>query len=131
MTQRIVTYQKYLENNNALSVEEAEKIYCAIISQKIADDREFQQLFAGMQERAVSYAGYRAKWITLSQQEKMEIDEARSRHHDLFIKAKNDLVKYMYRNKMNIDWDDELGEDRKRIGDFACYMVFVMSLHAR
>ncbi len=129
--QGIITYEEYLKNENALSIEEAERIYKSIVNQEIADGREFQRLFAILQGRAVEYAGYRAKWLVMSQHEKMEIDETRSRHHDLFIKAKNDLVKYMYNNKMNIDWDDELGEERKRIGDFACYMVFLMSLHAR
>ena len=127
----LVTYQQYLEEENSLNLEAAEKIYMAIIKQAPVRDREFEKLFGTMQERAVTYAGYRAKWLTQSLQERLEVDETRSRHHDLFIKAKNDLVKYMYANKMDADWDDELGEARKRVGDFACYMVFLMSLHAR
>lgn len=126
-----VTYQEYLKEENSLTLEEAEKIYIAIINQAPAGDREFEKLFSTMQERAVTYAGYRAKWLTQTLQERLEVDETRSRHHDLFIKAKNDLAKYMYANKMNVDWEDDLGEPRKRVGDFACYMVFLMSLHAR
>ena len=127
----MVTYQDYLKEANSLTFEGAEKIYTAIVSQFQSGDRELERLFGTMQERAVNYAGYRAKWLLQTLHERLEIDETRSRHHDLFIKAKNDLVKYMYANKMNIDWADELGEERKKIGDFACYIVFVMSLNAR
>ena len=131
MENKMITYEEYLKADNALALDKAEKIYRAIVSQEANGDAEFRRLFATMQERAVSYAEYRAKWLTMSLAQRLEVDETRSRHHDLFIKAKNDLAKYMYSNKMNIDWEDELGEDRKRIGDFACYMVFLMSLHAR
>ena len=127
----LVTYQEYLKEEGALTVEAAEKIYLAIVNQVPVGDREFEKLFTTMQERAVTYAGYRAKWLTMSLQERLDADETRSRHHDLFIKAKNDLAKYMYANKMNVDWEDDLGEARKRVGDFACYMVFLMSIHAR
>lgn len=126
-----VTYQEFLKGADALSLEDAEKIYQAIIGCDLKHDREFERLFTVLQERAVIYVGYRAKWLNISLQERMEIDETRTRNHDLFIKAKNDLVKYMYEHKANVDWDDVLGENRKRIGDFACYMVFLMSLNAR
>ena len=127
----LVTYQDYLKEENSLTLEEAEKIYLAIVSQGQSKDREFERLFGILQERAVNYAGYRAKWLLQSLPERLEVDATRSRHHDLFIKAKNDLANYMYANKMKIDWADQLGDARKRIGDFACYMVFLMSLHAR
>ncbi len=127
----LVTYQEYLKEENSLTIEEAEKIYLAIMGQNPSRDREFERLFGILQERAVNYAEYRARWLLQSLHERLEADATRSRHHDLFIKAKNDLVNYMYANKMNTDWADELGDARKRIGDFACYMVFLMSLHAR
>lgn len=37
----------------------------------------------------------------------------------------------MYEHKLGNDWDDWLGEERKRIGDFACYVVLLQGLEAR
>lgn len=51
--------------------------------------------------------------------------------HNLVISAKNKLSVYMYEHKLGNDWDDLLGEERKRIGDFACYVVLLQGLDAR
>ena len=75
--------------------------------------------------------GIRATWFNLNFGERAAADADRTRKHDLFIKAKDKLAEYMYENKMNIDWDDELGAQRKRIGDFACYMVFLIAVSER
>ena len=45
--------------------------------------------------------------------------------------AENKLSVYMYEHKLGNDWDDWLGEERKRIGDFACYVVLLQGLEAR
>ena len=84
-----------------------------------------------MQKCAITYAGIRATWFNLNFGERAAADADRTRKHDLFINAKNKLAEYMYENKMNIDWDDELGTQRKRIGDFACYMVFLIAVSER
>lgn len=55
----------------------------------------------------------------------------RTRCHNLVISAKNKLSVYMYEHKLGNDWDDWLGEERKRIGDFACYVVLLQGLEAR
>lgn len=125
------SYEAYLEEAGVITFEECGKIYERMINAAPESDPEFDKLFENMLERAVIYAGYRQKWFSMNLRERLAMDEERSRNHDLFIRAKNDLAKYMYSKKLDIVWDDMLGEERKRIGDFGCYLTFLRSLQAR
>lgn len=128
----MVTYENNLKEPDSITIEECEIIYKDIVGQ-INDkkDGRAEQLFTEMQKCAITYAGIRANWFHLSFSERAAADADRTRKHDLFIKAKDRLAEYMYENKMNIDWDDKLGTQRKRIGDFACYMVFLIAVSER
>lgn len=128
----MVTYESNLKEPNSITLEECEKIYMDIVHQiEIRQDCMAERLFTEMQKCAISYAGIRANWFNLSYGERAAADGDRTRKHDLFIRAKDRLAEYMYENKMNIDWDDALGNHRKRIGDFACYMVFLIAVSER
>ena len=47
------------------------------------------------------------------------------------------LAALPHRNNQTADWRDTLGDEkenpyvRKRIGDFACYLILIDSIHAR
>ena len=128
----MITYKTYLNEPQSITMEECNEIYIDIVEQLEKNkDGKALELFQEMQKRATVYAGTRANWVNLSFAERAEADEDRSRKHDLFIKAKGTLAAYMYDRKMNIDWEDRLGTDRKRIGDFACYMTFLIALKER
>lgn len=128
---KTIVYEEFLKMPGALGFEEANRIYGMLVASAPEHDREFDKKFQVLVERAEKYAAYRAVWLGKDLRERMEIDEERSRAHDLFIKAKDALSTYMYEQKLGNDWDDCLGEERKRIGDFACYLVYLRSILAR
>lgn len=81
-----------------------------------------------------TYKEYLKQETSLPFEEAMQIWNQiaeRTRCHNLVISAKNKLSVYMYEHKLGNDWDDLLGEERKRIGDFACYVVLLQGLDAR
>ena len=88
-------------------------------------------------KQANRYAQFRSNWILWSREEKMEHDANRTSCHDSLIVKFNQLAKFLQMIGKETQWRKELGfiEDdpynRKRIGDFACYIVFVNSLCAR
>lgn len=128
----MITYENYLNENDSITWEECRSIYMDIVGQiQKKKDSKAEALFKEMQQRAITYGTIRANWFNLSFGERAEADADRTRKHDLFIKAKSNLATYMYEQKMDIDWEDKLGTQRKRIGDFACYMVFLISLQER
>ena len=74
---------------------------------------------------------------TGGEEEKMDKDSSRTSCHNSLIVKFNQLARYLKSQGRAAVWRDTLGyeEDnkyfRKRIGDFACYLVFVNSLLAR
>ncbi len=72
-----------------------------------------------------------------STEKKLEEDPNRTSCHNSLIIKFNQLARYLKMQGNSASWRDELGyeEDdpynRKRIGDFACYIVFLNSIHAR
>lgn len=96
-------------------------------------DPEFAQVFDEIERssdgelkdqlyrKAADYAVIRAEWYFLSLAERAERDRARSAAHNTFIDACNILSRAMHRANEGNKWRATLGDDRKRIGDFACY----------
>lgn len=126
-----VNYEDFLKTPNALSVEAAAKVYQNIMDSHPEKDVELSNLVSVMITRAIAYAEFRSKWLLMTTQEQLEVDETRSRHHDLFISSINKLSICMYQKGFSNGWEDELGTDRKRIGDLACYIAYVYSVNAR
>lgn len=103
----------------------------------IGTDADAVEIYEGLIETSTTYVGMRAKWLTLDRAKKMEIDSRRTSCHDSVIVKFNMLAKYVRMQGKDAGWRDRLGDEkenpysRKRIGDFACYLVFINSLNAR
>ena len=124
------TYKEYLKQETSLPFEEAMQIWNQIAERGEAD-AACGELIDRFLKCAVDYVRIRNGWNQKSLAEKGQADAERTRCHNLVISAKNKLSVYMYEHKLGNDWDDWLGEERKRIGDFACYVVLLQGLEAR
>lgn len=80
---------------------------------------------------AIKYQYYRANWYLWSIEERTENDEARTRAHNVFIDQCNIISRYMKKGGLNNAWRKELGDNRKLIGDFACFIVYRLALQNR
>lgn len=104
---------------------------------EIGTDEDALELYEELVQQANRYAVFRSSWMLWSREEKMENDASRTSCHDSLIVKFNQLAKYLGIIGKETQWRKELGftEDdpfnRKRIGDFACYIVFVNSICAR
>lgn len=132
----LTNYAEYLECPKSLSIETMQSIHSQMISE-IGNDLEGVELYNELIEKAVRYASYRANWFVWDREKRMERDSSRSSCHNALIINFNMLARYLKMQGKEAAWRDELGyeEDdmynRKAIGDFACYLVFVNSLNAR
>jgi len=59
------------------------------------------------------------------------MDQRRTLAHNAFIDACNIMSRNMGKNDEDNSWRAALGEDRKVIGDFACYIHCFLGLEAR
>ena len=80
---------------------------------------------------AIRYANLRSEYVLLSIDEKAEMELSRSSAHNSFIDQCNILSRLMAQSDEDNSWRGSLGQDRKVIGDFACYIVLFLSLNAR
>lgn len=130
------TFQDYSMEPKSLTFEEMQCLHRALLAAIIGDD-DAEELYADLIKRATEYAIIRSKWVLFTRQEKMDIDPRRTSCHDSVIIHFNMLARYLKSIDRDTSWRNVLGyeEDdpfnRKRIGDFACYLAFTNSINAR
>lgn len=101
------------------------------VDEEVADDPALLRLRKEWRLCAVRYAQVRAQWQLAPRTERLEMDANRTRLHDAFIDACNALSRRLRAEDKDVGWRRALGDDRKRIGDLACYLHCVLGLQAR
>lgn len=81
--------------------------------------------------RAADYAQMRVAWQLATPEERVSLNERRTASHNAFIEACDMMSRSMREEGEDVSWRDELGSDRKEIGDFACYIHLILGLVAR
>ena len=132
----LASYEKYLQEPKSLTVEQMRFIHEQILNE-IADDVEAKEIYEEVIGAATKYVGFRSEWFLWDRETRMERDDSRTSCHNSLITKFNMLARYLKMQGKDAKWRDKLGyiEDdpynRKVIGDFACYLVFVNSINAR
>ena len=132
----VSVYEEYLSMPQCLSMEEMHSLHKEMV-EEIRNDEEAQELYSELISVSTRYMSFRSNWLLWSREEKMEKDSARTSCHDSVIVKFNMLERFLKMKGKDARWREVLGHEeddpsfRKRIGDFACYLVFVNSLLAR
>lgn len=124
------TYEDYKTMPGSLTIEEMAALHKNIVDEAELD-ADSADLFRNLITAAVKYAQSRAGWPLWDREKRMEKDSSRTSQHNQVIDSFNILARYLRSQGKPATWRDVLGDDRKRIGDFACYLVFIGSLNAR
>lgn len=128
------TYENYLEHpaGNILTMEDALRIYTALNESVVkcpAEDKE--EFYDDFIRKAVKYAAYRCKWEYMGREDRLAEDKYRTSSHNAFIDALNLLSRYLEAEGIDDCWRAELGEERKRLGDFACFVAYMTGISNR
>ena len=132
----ILTYDDYLTAHDSLSLETMQRLHQEMITE-IGTDPDALEIYGELVEKANEYGAIRAKWLLMDREQKMEMDPRRTSCHDALIVKINMMARYLKMQGKTASWRDELGYteenpgNRKRIGDFGCYLVFVNSVNGR
>ena len=127
-----MNYTQYiLTAKDAISLEEANDIFTRLQHGIDKNDEDIVEFYNDFIEGALEYASIRGGWLLLSKDEKMEQDKGRTIRHDSVITRINILARYLESIGKDISWRKDLGDSRKRIGDFACYVALFYGLSAR
>ena len=128
-------YLGYLDTQNHLNMDEMHKIHNDILKSII--DEDSKELYEDLVKQCTKYAEYRINWLLYNREEKINKDSYRSSCHDTLIIKFDILSRYIKSLGISTDWREELGDvklnplNRKKIGDFACYIAFINGLNAR
>ena len=97
----------------------------------IIDNSKHIEMKKSFYRNAVRYAKLRADWYLVDREQRALMHEERRSAHNIFIDFCNIMSRSMIKDGDDISWRKELGDDRQVIGDFACYISFVLGIKAR
>lgn len=122
-------YENYKNAPNMISFEEAMALYQRIIDAAPEEDDDFEAVWNQALQCMTAYADLRAHWKITPKPERD--NDRRTVIHDSVIYSLNQLSIYMGYKHLDNSWRVDLGDQRKRIGDFACYVSLIYGLFAR
>lgn len=128
------SYNTYLEHpaGDVLAVEEALQIYKDIydsINQCECEDLpEFVEAFLN---KSCAYATMRTQWEFWDREKRIEKDSLRTALHNSVIDAVNILARLLNSEGVDTPWREQLGDKRKRVGDFACFVAYMVGINNR
>lgn len=108
-----------------MTYSDAEKIYLSL------KDTSLLKLKTDLILSSIRYSRLRVDWRFADFEEKKILDQERTVAHNSFIDCCNILSRNMTKANEDTKWRDYLGNDRKTIGDFACYLNCIWGIEAR
>lgn len=104
---------------------EAQKIYNTI------NQSQLEGLKKKVIQHAIRYSRLRVDWYTSMLNQRVDIDHERTIAHNALISSVNALARNMRDIGEDTSWFTILNNDRKRIGDLACYISLFIGIKAR
>ena len=133
----ICTYENYKGVIKEISFETCLGLHSEIAAE-CSGDPDAEELYDDLIVSAIDYAGMRALWTIKDNDWKASHDDKRTSYHDGLIISVNVLARYLQKAGKAAAWRDTLGYetdkgglDRKRIGDFGCFLAFVHGINGR
>lgn len=130
----MVCYKEYLEHpaGNILPAEEALQLYNDFAdSIKACKCEDLPEFVDDCLNKACAYSFMRVQWEFWDREKRMEKDSLRSSYHNAFIDSLNILARLLNSEGIETKWRQQLGDNRKRIGDFACFMTYIIGINNR
>lgn len=120
------SFEKYGRRPDALALGDFGRIHGKLMEQ-IGDEDQLDAYYDVLLA-AQEYVIYRQRWNMMSVFEKALTDDERTEKHDEVIRRMEILEALTPDRK----WAEELDlENRKRVGDMACWLMFVEGINAR
>lgn len=132
----LFAYDDYESQYGSLKFIDFQRLHFLML-EAIGKDKNALELYYALIRVASDYAVLRSRWSVADKDWKLVNDGYRTSAHDALIISLNVLARYLQIIGKGTEWREELGNpekdsmNRKRIGDFGCYLVFVHGLSAR
>ena len=108
-----------------MTYERASKIF-----ETLTESKQRQQL-GTMTQLAIEYARLRVDHLIAAPDKQSQLGHHRSKIHNALIAACDALAQAMEAAHEDTLWREAIGQDRKDVGDFACYVHCIMGIESR
>lgn len=130
------TYQEVSQIPFVLQISKAALAWDLLIASGKTADEDFQELLTEFVTDCVKYANVRGNWNLLTQEEKRATDNRRTQLHNLVVSGLNILERYLKSQGKDTSFREIVGrsaegQERKRQGDFACFVAYVSGISGR
>ncbi len=132
----VTTYKEYLGKDSVLTFEDMTRLHEAML-QELQGDPEAEALYDRLVRAGTLYVETRAGWKLMAKDVRRERNDERTARHNSVITGLDMLADYLKEKGDSTDWRDEIGYEavdkvnRKRCGDFGCYLAFINAINAR
>ena len=127
---QLINYEAFLSAKDALTFEECQNIHQTILN-NIGNNEEILKVWSEFLQASISYAHIRSQWLLWEREERQQKDEGRTAKHERVIYCLKLLSRYLVQEGVDVSWFDAIEDNRKQIGDFACYIAYIYSINAR
>ena len=127
---QLINYEAFLSAKDALTFEECQNIHQTILN-NTGNDEEILEVWSEFLQASISYAHIRSQWLLWEREERQQKDEGRTAKHERVTYCLKLLSRYLGQEGVDVSWFDAIEDNRKQIGDFACYIAYIYSINAR
>lgn len=127
-------FDTYLKEYGAMTFDEALELYNGIMAYADEKDRDFRLMWDELVDQACKYVAVRSKWALQTHEERVRADSSRTAQHNAYMATLEPLLRYVKSKGAETDFEKVLGdrgEQRKRWGDFAGYLLLFNTLGNR
>lgn len=124
-------YDDFLRDRDGLDFETCGSYYQELLAALKPTDKEGLAYWHAFVLAAVHYTQIRGEWLLLSREERQAKDEVRTTRHNKVIYSLKLYIAYRRQEGQEFPWFEKIQDNRKQIGDLACYVSYVYALNGR
>ena len=98
---------------------------------KGVEQTRFSELQLALFDAAMRYATLRSEYALADAEARSDLEDSRTRAHDAFIDSCNILSRNMASREEDNSWRATAGNDRRELGDLACFIQLLLALKVR
>ncbi|MHA2623611.1 hypothetical protein ACXZ71_09755 [Streptococcus agalactiae] len=127
----MISYQNFLKAKDSLSFEVCTNYFQDLIIAVNQTDEDSLLYWNDFISASVDYSQARGEWLLLSREEKHAKDDMRTTKHNKFIYTLKIFIAYSKQKGYDFPWFESIKENRKQLGDLACYISYIYAVNAR
>ncbi|MCK1236786.1 hypothetical protein MX003_03585 [Streptococcus uberis] len=127
----MISYQNFLKEKDSLSFEVCTNYFQDLIIAVNQTDEDSLLYWNDFISASVDYSQARGEWLLLSREEKHAKDDMRTTKHNKFIYTLKIFIAYSKQKGYDFPWFESIKENRKQLGDLACYISYIYAVNAR